>query len=96
MIGEEELDELEEKLEIDYQIGEDVEEKVRSVCISPARRSNMTCSLFIDSCQWPVMSASEARFDTGVCLVCRGGIHDEATRNREGVCVLCEGPPGGR
>ena len=30
-IGEEELDELEEKLEIDYQIGEDIKEKVRSV-----------------------------------------------------------------
>ncbi len=28
-IGEEELDELEEKLEIDYQIGEDIKEKVR-------------------------------------------------------------------
>ena len=30
-IGEEELDELEEKLEIDYQIGEDIKEKVRSI-----------------------------------------------------------------
>ena len=30
-IGEEELDDLEEKLEIDYQIGEDIKEKVRSV-----------------------------------------------------------------
>lgn len=28
-IGEEELDDLEEKLEIDYQIGEDIKEKVR-------------------------------------------------------------------
>ena len=28
-IGEDELDELEEKLEIDYQIGEDIKEKVR-------------------------------------------------------------------
>ena len=28
-IGEEELDELEEKLEIDYQIGEDIKDKVR-------------------------------------------------------------------
>ena len=65
-IDEEELDDLEEKLEIDYQIGEDIKEKVRSiwpfyfylsssmvVCrsyrvlstTSPARRSNMTCSL---------------------------------------------------
>jgi len=31
-IDEEELDELEEKLEIDYQIGEDIKEKVRSIC----------------------------------------------------------------
>jgi nucleosome assembly protein 1-like 1 len=31
VIGEEELDELEEKLEIDYLIGEDIKEKVRSV-----------------------------------------------------------------
>ena len=30
-IDEEELDELEEKLEIDYQIGEDIKEKVRSI-----------------------------------------------------------------
>jgi nucleosome assembly protein 1-like 1 len=30
-IGEEELDELQEKLEIDYQIGEDIKEKVRTV-----------------------------------------------------------------
>jgi hypothetical protein len=30
-IGEEKLDEREEKLEIDYQIGEDIKEKVRSV-----------------------------------------------------------------
>jgi nucleosome assembly protein 1-like 1 len=30
-IGEEELDDLEEKLEIDYQIGEDIKEKVRFV-----------------------------------------------------------------
>jgi nucleosome assembly protein 1-like 1 len=30
-IGEEELDDLEERLEIDYQIGEDIKEKVRLV-----------------------------------------------------------------
>lgn len=30
-IDEEELDDLEEKLEIDYQIGEDIKEKVRSI-----------------------------------------------------------------
>lgn len=43
-IEEEELDELEEKLEMDYQIGEDIKEKVRPSFHSPftAPRSSAT------------------------------------------------------
>ena len=44
-IEEEELDDLEEKLEIDYQIGEDIKEKVRFY----PRSSTTLCSLLTRS-----------------------------------------------
>ena len=40
-IGEEELDDLEEKLEIDYQIGEDIKEKVRILALCYLNASHL-------------------------------------------------------